>query len=68
MAMSSASRSGCQKGVTRTAWPKRTRGALALARSSALLRLRRLRLRFNRVYDEHVKRELRDRFGDDVTR
>ena len=43
-------------------------GALALARSSALLRLRRLRLRFNRVYDEHVKRELRDRFGDDVTR
>jgi uncharacterized protein (TIGR02996 family) len=43
-------------------------GALALARSSALPRLRRLRLRSNRVYDEHVKRELRDRFGDDVTR
>ena len=31
-------------------------------------RLRRLNLRGNRVSDEHVKRELRDRFGDDVTR
>ncbi len=43
-------------------------GALALARSSALRRLRRLHLRFNQVYGEHVKRELRERFGDDVTR
>lgn len=42
-------------------------GALALARSPSLGRLRRLHLRFNPIYGQHAKRELRERFGDGVT-